>query len=205
MSTDRFTEAMGCIDEDLISDAISYMPSKNKIQVRWMKLMAIAACLCLLVTAIFPFIKEAKASPFVLTAYALSSNHTVSSVAMEEGQSIPVSYFEATNGLKGFIFSYEADRSLRHVSVSIMSDGQQGTIDQYIEAIQGLELSKENFYVFYIPPQDQPAPYSLPLTIEDEESNSIALLNVIIEDDEDGYTAKIDSFSIHEKRTEPPK
>jgi len=45
----------------------------------------------------------------------------------------------------------------------------------------------------------------LPLTMEDEATNTIAMLNVVIEEIDGGYTAKIDSISINEKRTEPPK
>ena len=48
MSTDRFTAAMGYIDDDLISDAVTYMP-KKKSPVRWMKWVAVAACFCLVV------------------------------------------------------------------------------------------------------------------------------------------------------------
>ena len=86
-----------------------------------------------------------------------------------------------------------------------MTDGSQIAIGQQIEAINGLELSKENIYVFYIPKQDQPAPYSVPLTMEDEASNTLALLNVVIEETAEGYTARIDSFTVYEKTTKPVK
>ena len=199
MSTDRFTAAMGYIDDDLISDAVTYMPKKKEYKFKWMKLIAAAACICLVVATFFPFFQQDGGSPFVLTAYALESDNTVSSVDMQEGENIPVSFFEADNGLRGFIFSYKADEPKEYYSFSIMTDGTQGTIDQQIEAINGLELSKDNFYVFYIPLQDQPAPYRLPLTMEDEATNTIALLNVVIEESEEGYIARIDSISIHEK------
>ena len=205
MSTDRFTEAMGYIDDDLISDAVTYMPQMKEHKFKWMKLVAAAACICLVVATIFPLFQKDGGSPFVLTAYALESDNTVSSVEMQEGENIPVSFFEADNGLKGFIFSYNADEPKEYYSFSIMTDGTQGTIDQHIEAINGLELSKDNFYVFFIPSQNQPTPYRLPLTMEDESTNTIAMLNVVIEENDDGYIARIDSISIHEKRTEPQK
>ena len=205
MSTDRFTAAMGYIDDDLISDAVTYMPKKKEHKFKWMKVVAAAACICLVVATIFPLFQQDGSSPFVLTAHALESDNTVSSVEMQEDENIPVSFFEADNGLRGFIFSYKADEPKEYYSFSIMTDGTQGTIDQQIEAINGLELNKDNFYVFYIPSQDQPAPYRLPLTIEDESTNTIAMLNVVIEESEEGYIARIDSISIHEKRTEPPK
>lgn len=205
MSTDRFTAAMGHIDDDLVSDAVNYMPKKKEHKFKWMKLVAAAACICLVVATVFPLFQQDGGSPFVLTAYALESDNTVSSVEMQEGENIPVSFFEADNGLRGFIFSYKADEPKEYYSFSIMTDGTQGTIDQHIEAINGLELSKDNFYVFFIPPQDQPTPYRLPLTIEDEATNTIAMLNVVIEESETDYIARIDSISIQEKRTEPSK
>ena len=36
-------------------------------------------------------------------------------------------------------------------------------------------------------------------------SNSIALLNVVIEETEDGYVARIESITIYEKITQPTK
>ena len=133
------------------------------------------------------------------------ADNTVSAVEMKEGESIPVTFFEANNGLKGFVFSYRATTPQNHVSCSIMTEGSQTTIGQYIEAINGLELSKENIYVFYIPAQDKPGPYSVPLTMEDEASNTLALLNVVIEETDEGYIARIDSITIYEKTTKPVK
>lgn len=196
---------MGYIDDDLISDAVTYMPKKKERKFKWAKLIAAAACICLVVATIFPLFQQDGGSPFVLTAYALGSDNTVSSVEMQEGENIPVSFFEADNGLKGFIFSYKADEPKEYYSFSIMTDGTQGTPDQQIEAINGLELSKENFYVFYIPSQDQPAPYRLPLTMEDKATNTIAMLNVVIEESDEGYIARIDSISIHERKEAPDK
>ena len=37
--------------------------------------------------------------------------------------------------------------------------------------------------------------------MEDEASNTLALLNVVIEETAEGYTARIDSFTIYEKTT----
>ena len=58
MSTDRFTAAMGYIDDDLISDAVTYMPKKKEHKFKWMKLIAAAACICLVVATFFPFFQQ---------------------------------------------------------------------------------------------------------------------------------------------------
>ena len=208
MSIPRIVSAMEYIDDDLVSGAVTYTRQKRKWWTNW---KAIAACVAVvaIVFGAIPFLNSNPnapiGSPFVLTAYAAGVDNTVSAVELKEGENIPVSFFEANNGLKGFVFSYKADKPQNHISLSIMTDGAQTTIGQQIEAINGLELSKENIYVFYIPKQDQPAPYSVPLTMEDEASNTLALLNVVIEETAEGYTARIDSFTIYEKTTKPVK
>lgn len=208
MSIPRIVSAMEYIDDDLVSGAVTYTRQKRKWWTNW---KAIAACVAVvaIVFGAIPFLNSNPNAPigslFVLTAYAAGIDNTVSAVELKEGENIPVSFFEANNGLKGFVFSYKSDKPQNHISLSIMTDGAQTTIGQQIEAINGLELSKENIYVFYIPAQDQPAPYSVPLTMEDEASNTLALLNVVIEETAEGYTARIDSFTVYEKTTNPAK
>ena len=208
MSIPRIVNAMEYIDDNLVSNAVTYVPKKRK---QWMNWKAFAACAAVIaiVIGVIPFLNNGTNAPdnipFVLTAYAAGIDNTVSAVEMKEGESIPVTFFEANNGIKGFVFSHRATTPQNHVSLSIMTDGSQIAIGQQIEAINGLELSKENIYVFYIPKQDQPAPYSVPLTMEDEASNTLALLNVVIEETEDGYTARIDSITVYEKTTKPVK
>ena len=131
MSTDRFTAAMGYIDDDLISDAVTYMP-KKKSPVRWMKWVAVAACFCLVVGLSVPrlfknpsvgglesntTITDAKPEegetelgiifPLVLTAYAMENDNSVSTALLQEGESVPVSLFETGSDTKGFVFSYD--------------------------------------------------------------------------------------------------
>ena len=208
MSIPRIVNAMEYIDDNLVSNAVTYVPKKRK---QWMNWKAFAACAAVIaiVIGVIPFLNNGTNAPdnipFVLTAYAAGIDNTVSAVELKEGESIPVTFFEANNGIKGFVFSHRATTPQNHVSLSIMTDGSQIAIGQQIEAINGLELSKENIYVFYIPKQDQPAPYSVPLTMEDEASNTLALLNVVIEETEDGYTARIDSITVYEKTTKPVK
>lgn len=206
MTTKTFSHALSEIGDKYITEANEYVAVKKTFRWNW---KAIAACVAVVavVFGAIPFLNNGTNAPdvfpFVLTAYAAGIDNTVSAVEMKEGENIPVSFFEANNGLKGFVFSHRATNPQNHVSFSIMTDGSQTTIGQQIEAINGLELSKENIYVFYIPAQDQPAPYSVPLTMEDEESNSLAMLNVVIEETAEGYIARIDSISIYEKTTKP--
>ena len=79
MSTDRFTAAMGYVDDDLISDAVTYMPKKNT-SVRWMKWVAAAACICLVVGLSVPGLFK---NPSV---GGLESNTTITDAKPEEGE-----------------------------------------------------------------------------------------------------------------------
>lgn len=78
MSTDRFTAAMGYIDDDLISDAVAYMP-KKKSPVRWMKWVAVAACFCLVVGLSVPGLFK---DPSV---GGMDTNTTITDAKPEEG------------------------------------------------------------------------------------------------------------------------
>lgn len=208
MSIPRIVSAMEYIDDDLVSSAVTYTRQKRKWWTNW---KAIAACVAVvaIVFGAIPFLNSNPnapiGSPFVLTAYATGVDNTVSAVEMKEGENIPVSFFEANNGMRGYVFSYAADDPKQPISVSIINADQQFTVDEKIETISNLEMDSTQRYVFFIPPQNEAGPYSLPLTMHDEETNTVALLKVVIEQAEDGYTARIDSISIFEKRTEPTK
>lgn len=203
MNTKIFSNALGEIGDKYITEANEYTAAKKKRRWNW---KAIAACVAVVALAFgaIPFLNNDPAvSPFVLTAYAMEPDNSLSAVTMQEGENIPVSMFEADNGMWGFVFSYEADDPEQPISVSIMNTDQQLTVDEKIETISGLEMDSTQKYVFFIPPQNEAEPYSLPLTMHDEETNTVALLKVIIEQTEDGYTARIDELTTYERKEAP--
>ena len=224
MSTDRFTEAMGYIDDDLISDAVTYMPKKNT-SVRWMKWVAAAACICLVVGLSVPglfknpsvgglesntTITDAKPEegeselgiifPLVLTAYAMENNHNVSTALLQEGESVPVSLFETESNTKGFVFSYDITTPGQTSSVSVMTEGEFPGI---IYEIAGLEMDKTKNYIYYIPEQSKTTPYSLMIPYSDIEKDMVYEYHIIIEEDETGYIATVDHIVTHERKTAP--
>lgn len=201
MTTKKFSEAMSELEDKYVTEAITYQRSKKKRN--WFKWVATAACICLVLAGLFPLFNQPGVSPFVLTAYALESDNTVSAAVMMEGENIPVTMFEADNGVWGFVFSHEAENPTDYVSISIMTAGQQVTIDEQITAINGLELDNEQIYTFFIPPQDEAGPFNLPFTMEDESTNQIAMLHVVIEQSEGGYVARVDEVTIHERKEAP--
>ena len=224
MSTDRFTAAMGYIDDDLISDAVTYMP-KKKSTIRWMKWVALAACLCLVIGLSFPglfkdpsvgglesntIITDAKPEeaesefgvlfPLVLTAYAVENDNTVSTALLQEGESVPVSLFETDNGIKGFVFSYDITTPGQTSSVSIMTEGEFPGI---IYEIAGIEMDKEKNYIYFIPEQSKTTPYFLMIPYSDIEEDMVYEYHLIIEEDEYGYIATVDHVVTHERKSEP--
>ena len=224
MSTDRFTAAMGYIDDDLISDAVTYMPQK-KSSVRWMKWVAVAACFCLVIGLSFPglfkdpsvgglesntIITDAKPEeaesefgvlfPLVLTAYAVENDNTVSTALLQEGESVPVSLFETNNGIKGFVFSYDITTPGQTSSVSIMTEGEFPGI---IYEIAGIEMDKEKNYIYFIPEQSKTTPYFLMIPYSDIEEDMVYEYHLIIEEDEFGYIATVDHVVTHERKSEP--
>ena len=225
MSTDRFTEAMGYIDDDLISDAVTYMPRK-KSQARWMKWVAVAACFCLVVGLSVPglfkdpsvgglesntTITDAKPEegfdytanigfPLVLTAYAMESDRNVSTALLQEGESVPVSLFETESNTKGFVFSYVITTPGQTSSVSVMTEGEFPGI---IYEIAGLEMDKNKNYIYYIPEQSKATPYSLMIPYSDIEKDMVYEYHIIIEEDEVGYIATVDHIVTHERKAAP--
>lgn len=225
MSTDRFTAAMGYIDDDLISDAVTYIP-KKKSPVRWMKWVAVAACFCLVVGLSVPglfkdpsvgglesntTITDAKPEegfdnainidfPLVLTAYAIESDNNVSTALLQEGESVPVSLFETDSNTKGFVFSYDIANPEQTSSVSIMTEGEFPGI---IYEIAGLEMDKTKNYIYYIPEQSKTTPYFLMIPYSDIEKDMVYEYHIVIEEDETGYIATVDHIVTHERKTAP--
>lgn len=224
MSTKRFTEAMGYIDDDLISDAVTYMP-KKKFSIRWMKWVAIAACFCLLIGLSVPGLlkdlsvgglesnttindgkpEDAKSEtgivfPLVLTAYAMESDHSISATLLQEHESVPVSLFETENNLKGFVFSYDITDPGQVSSVSIMTEGEFPGI---IHEIAGLEMETSKNYIYYVPEQSKTTPYKLMIPHSDLENDMVYEYHIIIEENEAGYIATIDHIVSHERKTAP--
>lgn len=87
MSTDRFTAAMGYIDEDLISDAVTYMPKKSTV--RWTKWVAVAACFCLVVGVLSGthlHMKQYVLSNHIPIYYAIEYNDSLSASDVKSEQ-----------------------------------------------------------------------------------------------------------------------
>ena len=194
MSAEVFSEAMGLIGEKYIMEAATYQRKWKRHS--WGKWIAAAACVCLVLAGIFPLLhNQPGASPFVLTAYAVESDNTVSSAIMQEGASVPISLFETDSGIKGFVFSYDNTEPEQSSSISVMTDG---TFPGVVNEIVGLDLDKDSHYLFYVPDQTQAAPYSL--MIPHLENDMVYEYHIAIDETDSGYIATIEQIVSFEQK-----
>lgn len=204
MKSNELLDLIGEAQDEYILDAKA--PVK-KGRPSWVKWVALAACLCVAVMGFFPLLGNHE-STFVLTAYALSEDNSLLSLKMEEGQSVPISTFTAGNGMEGFVFSHknqESDPALlgsiiitdTDFSPYIMADSLKGASAE-IGEIDHIDMEKTQQYIFFVPSKGEPTPYSLTISIYDEETSTAANLTIVIEHDENGYSAKIDKINSYE-------
>ena len=202
MKKEKLYEAIGEIDDNYIREA--RQTAKASSRPAWIKWVAAAACLCIVVMGLFPLFSNTE-SPFVLTAYALGEDNSLRFLEMEEGRAVPISTFVAGNGMEGFVFSHKNQGSKKAPLVSIISTDFSPYVmsDSYIstttvEKIERIDLEKTQQYIFFVPSKGESAPYSLTISIYDEETNEAANLTIVIEQNENGYSAKIDKVNSFE-------
>lgn len=202
MNTKKFSSALGNISASYVNEAVTYTAKKKSTP--WVKWVAVAACFCLVVMGLFPLFGNHE-SPFVLTAYALGEDDNLLSVKMEEGKSVSISTFVAGNGMEGFVFSHKKRESEKAPLVSIISTDFSPYVmtDSYtstttVEKIERIDLKKTLQYIFVVPSAGESAPYSLTVSIYDEETSTAANVTIVIEHDENGYSAKIDKVNSFE-------
>lgn len=204
MKSNELLDLIGEAQDEYILDAKAPV---RRGRASWVKWVAVAACLCIAVMGLFPFLGNHE-SPFVLTAYALGGDNSLLSLKMEEGRSVPISTFTAGNGMEGFVFSHKNQESkqallgsiiITHTDFSpyIMADSIKGTSAE-IEEIDHIDMKKTQQYIFFVPSKGEPAPYNLTISVYDEKTSTAADLTIVIEHDENGYSAKIDKINSYE-------
>lgn len=201
MKVPRVSNSLNYLDDDLISEAIEYKPKQHRF-FRWTKWKTVAACLALIavVMGVFPMFNQPTISPFVLTAYALEGDNGISASTMTEGEHIPVSLFETENGLKGFVFSYDAPNPTQPASVLIRDMSSPIISGESINEIAGFEVEQGKIYIYYILAADATAPYNLPTFITDMENDMVYQFNIVIEESDNGYTAELLEVTQYERK-----
>lgn len=201
----EFLDKMDLIDPAFV-EAADMKPARKKNT--WLKWVALAACFCLILAGVLTLPipsnqSQPNTSPFVLTAYAMGTDNNLSSAPMIAGESVPISTFEAGNGMTGFVFSSKTVSQEQTVSISItgadfssyiMSDSWKSTTSESIETIKGIDAKKTLSYIFVVPSKGEEPPYSLEMNIHDEASNTLVLLTLVIEQKNGNYTVKIETI-----------
>lgn len=196
MKSGKFSDALGEIDISYVEEVVNYKAASKQKRNLW-KAMAACAAVILFVISIFPLLKrEEEVDGFVLVAYA-AENNTIVENELQEGNRVPISFFETENGLKGFVFAYSKSNPKDVSSISVMTEGEfPGVIDEIV----GLELDKEKNYTLYIPEQGKEFPYSFMIPYTDEAANKVIFCYLLVEETENGYSAVIEKMEEFERK-----
>lgn len=175
MRKPRIVDAMNYIDDDLVSWAVEYR--RVPLSTRLFHKPFLKACACFLVIALvlgvaFFRSEDGKAvSPFILTAYATSlDNDSTTANVLEKGKQIPISKFETTNGLTGFVVSYnKADDDIPSAIAIVSAGDNRDSIDEIV----GIAIDPTQNYYFYIPGENEVEPYTLSLFLSEDRKSVV--------------------------------
>lgn len=196
MKSEKFSNALGEIDISYVEEVVNYNAAHTRRMQIW-KLVAACVAIVVLAVGIVPLLNSGNDvnNRFVLVAYA-SENNVVIENELQEGASVPISFFETENGLKGFVFAYNKSNPKDVSSISVMTEGEfPGVINEII----GLELEKGKNYVFYIPEQDKEFPYSFMIPYTDEAANKEIFCYLLVEESENGCSAVVERMEEFER------
>ena len=197
MKAEEFSTALGEIDISYVEEVVNYKATHKGKKLVW-ELAAACVALVVLTIGILPLRSRTNAADqgFVLMAYA-SDNNVVMENELQEGKSVPISYFETQNGLKGFVFAYNKSNPRDVSSISVMTEGEFPGV---IEEIIGLELDNGKNYTLYIPESGKDFPYSFMIPYTDETANKVFFCYLLVEETEDGYSAVIERTEEFERK-----
>ena len=197
MKSEKFSTALGEIDVSYVEEVMNYKAVHKRKKQIW-KLAAACVAVVVLAIGIIPLLNSSNegSQGFVLVAYA-SENNVVVEHELQEGKSVPVSFFETENGMKGFVFAYSKGNPDEVSSISVLTEGEfPGVIDEIV----GLELVTDKHYTLYIPEQGKDFPYSFMIPYTDEAANKVIFCYLLVEETEDGYSAVIERMEEFERK-----
>ena len=199
MNSEKFSNALGKIDVSYVEEVIDYNAKKKITGQIWKLAIACAAVIVLTIGVLPLFYKDKEeTSDFTLLAYA-SQNGTVVENKVQEGTRVPISLFEAENGVKGFVFAYNKKIPGEISAVTTMTEGEFSDV---LEEIIGLKLGTDKNYVFYIPEQDKGFPYRFVMTYTDIGENLVHFCYLLVEETEEGYSAVIERTESAKRKRE---
>lgn len=202
MRIPKIVDAMNYIDDDLVSWAAEY--KRVSMSARILHLRFLKVGVFFLVTVLiggFIFFQDRGrnrvSSPFILTAYAASSEFGgITASVLKKDEKVPISKFETTNGLYGFVVSCNKSDDDIPSSITIIS---AGNYRDRIEEIVGIASDPAQNYYFYIPGENEVEPYTIPLFLTDTQANLICQYKVTITQIGGSYYAELVEESIMER------
>lgn len=202
MKPPRIAEAMNYIDDELIAEAVMYrrapLPSRLFRKPIW-KACAWFLTIIIILIAKFAFSRwnNVNKYSFAITAYAMSESGTVSNALLTDGKRIPVSIFEADSGLKGFVLSCPKTDESVPSSVIIISNGAFS--QDSLKDISGITNDPTQKYYFYIPGDNESAPYTVPLFRTDKKTGTLYQCVITITQINESYFSELTEENITER------
>lgn len=191
MKNETILDAIGMINEEAVLDAKAYQRPTSR---SWMKWGAIAACLCLIIAGIFPlFNNQPGASPFVLTAYAVEIDGTLTPHAMKQNVSVPLGEIQLEEGFNGFLFSCPLEDQSELSAVTFLS--AQSSPDLPTEELFDFMEEKGLQYFYYIPAEGESAPISFNVNIN-KENGDIYRYEIVIDSSGSSFIATLTSQTV---------
>lgn len=186
MNNEKLYNAITHIDEDLLDLSNNSITEtrpdfsveadnhKTKKIFQWKKWAVVAACFVLLLGVLIPLnenenkLVSSTNSPFVITVYAAESSNDINLKKINSKLSVPISFFETKSGIKGFVFSYGNEVKDAASTFAVYNNNNEITVEPNIEELASFTASNGQHYIFYIPANDEKAPYNITIRLVNE-------------------------------------
>lgn len=201
MKLSKTAKALHYLDDDLIVEAANYQPPRRQKIFLNRKWQAAAACFLLLalIGGGFSLTGLLQPAPFTLYAYAMETE--TAGTAMKEGERVPLTLFETTDGQTCFVFSCDNPDQKETPSISLLSDENAIPDSYYMIPDVNYEIGLEdvgsvavdpsqNYYLYFVGNPDT-TDYILAFFIPDSRDDTAYKYMVSISQEEGIYYAEL--------------
>lgn len=177
---------------EFLDEADNYKKTKK---VPWRRGIAVAACFCLLAVLFIPGLVDNKgeSSPFVITVYAAGTSNDFNLENMGGKLTVPVSLFKTESGIMGFVFSYGNKEKGEPSTFSVYNNDDSLVVEPKLNEIKNLTIDDGKHYIFYIPGQNEEAPYQITLRFMNQGTECV--VDICVEDTTNGYEASLERLT----------
>lgn len=188
MNAAQFSSALGKVNDKYIMEAVTYKRKKKSGRLRW---CVVAACIGLVLVSMWR-LSLGQTGGLILTVYASEDDGTLSSYAMQQGVSVPLSLIEIGPGLDGFLFSCPLDDANKMSEIAFLSaryfpEKPINQLQKYMEET-GLQ------YFYYMPEENESTPINFEVHITYNDGSKFEC-EIEINSSQGGYTAMLKSLT----------